>query len=60
MVEQVFAVKGIGKLLFEAISNRDFSTCKRESRCTAHFFVVIISLIVDLIAKKIDPRMAKV
>ena len=24
------------------------------------FFVVIISLIVDLIAKKIDPRMAKV
>ena len=59
VVEQVFAVKGIGKLLFEAISNRDFPLVEGITLYCA-FFVVIISLIVDLIAKKIDPRMAKV
>lgn len=59
VVEQVFAVKGIGKLLFEAISNRDFPLVEGITLYCA-FFVVLISLIVDLIAKKLDPRMAKV
>lgn len=58
VVEQVFAVKGIGKLLFEAISNRDFPLVEGITLYCA-FFVVIISFTVDLIAKKLDPRMAK-
>ena len=56
VVEQVFAIKGIGKLLFEAISNRDFPLVEGITMYCA-IFVVLISLIVDLLAIKLDPRM---
>lgn len=56
VVEKVFAVKGMGKLLFDAISNRDFPLVQAVALYCA-VFVVIISLITDMIAHRADPRM---
>ena len=58
VVEQVFAVRGVGKLLFEAISNRDFPLVQAIALYCA-VFVVVISLVSELIAHKADPRMNK-
>ncbi|MBR0479014.1 MAG: ABC transporter permease, partial [Solobacterium sp.] len=58
VVEQVFAVRGVGKLLFEAISNRDFPLVQAIALYCA-VFVVVISLVTELIAHKADPRMNK-
>ena len=55
VVEQVFAVRGMGKLLFEAISNRDFPLVQGITLYSA-FFVVIISFVFDLMVHKLDPR----
>ena len=55
VVEQVFAVRGIGHLLFEAISNRDFPLVQAVALYCA-LFVVIISFLADLIAHRADPR----
>ena len=55
VVEQVFEVRGIGHLLFEAISNRDFPLVQAVALYCA-VFVVIISFLADLIAHRADPR----
>jgi len=55
VVEQVFDVRGIGSLLFEAISNRDFPLVQAVALYCA-VFVVVISLLSDLIARWADPR----
>ena len=56
IIERVFAVRGMGKLLFDAISNRDFPLVQAVTLYCA-VFVVLISLITELIAAKADPRM---
>jgi peptide/nickel transport system permease protein len=58
VVEQVFAVKGMGMLLFEAISNRDFPLVQGIALYCA-IFVVLISFLVEVISHRIDPRMKK-
>ena len=55
VVERVFAVRGIGDLLFEAISNRDFPLVQAVALYCA-VFVVVISFLADLIAHWADPR----
>ena len=55
VVEQVFAVRGVGSLLFEAVSNRDFPLVQAVALYCA-VFVVIISFLADLIAHRVDPR----
>ena len=55
VVEQVFEVRGIGHLLFEAISNRDFPLVQAVALYCA-VFVVVVSFLADLIAHKADPR----
>ncbi len=54
VVEQVFGIRGVGKLLFEAISNRDFPLVQAIALYCA-VFVVIISFLTDLIAHWADP-----
>ena len=58
IVEQVFAVRGVGKLLFEAISNRDFPLVQAVTLYIA-VLVVVISFVTDLIARIVDPRTIK-
>lgn len=55
VIEQVFAVRGIGALLFEAISNRDFPLVQAIALYCA-VFVVLISFVIELIAHAVDPR----
>ena len=55
VVEQVFGLRGIGKLLFEAISNRDFPLVQAIALYLA-VFVVLISFLTDLIVHRVDPR----
>ena len=56
VIEKVFAVRGVGKLLFDAISNRDFPLVQAVALYCA-VFVVIISLMSEIISHLIDPRM---
>jgi peptide/nickel transport system permease protein len=58
VVEQVFAVKGMGMLLFEAISSRDFPLVQGIALYCA-FFVVVISFLVEVISHRVDPRIRK-
>ena len=55
VVETVFAWPGIGQLMYQAISNRDYSLVQGLVLLSAFFFA-IINLIVDLINSFIDPR----
>ena len=55
VVEKVFSLRGMGKLLFEAIGNRDFPLVQAVALYCA-LFVVLISFLTDLAARLIDPR----
>ncbi|GGF99414.1 ABC transporter permease [Paenibacillus albidus] len=55
VVEQVFGIKGIGSLLFTAISNRDFPVIQGIALYCA-ISVVIISLLIEMISWWLDPR----
>ncbi|EGB19286.1 hypothetical protein HMPREF9475_01687 [[Clostridium] symbiosum WAL-14673] len=55
IVEQVFSVPGIGRLLISSISNRDYPVVQAiVLYITA--VVVIINFIVDVLYQFLDPR----
>jgi ABC-type dipeptide/oligopeptide/nickel transport systems, permease components len=55
VVEQVFGIKGIGSLLFTAISNRDFPVIQGVALYCA-IAVVIISFLIEIASRALDPR----
>ncbi|MDR1700616.1 MAG: ABC transporter permease [Lachnoclostridium sp.] len=55
VIEQVFNVPGIGRLLVTAISNRDFPVVQGTVLLLAGF-VVIANSAVDLMYRRLDPR----
>ncbi|MBR2950183.1 MAG: ABC transporter permease [Lachnospiraceae bacterium] len=55
IVEQVFNVPGIGRILLTSISNRDYPVVMVIIVCVS-FLVILINFLVDLLYKKIDPR----
>ena len=55
IVENVFALNGVGGLLLQAIENRDFPLVQGITLVLA-IVVVIVNLITDLIAARLDPR----
>lgn len=55
IIEQVFSVPGIGRLLVTAITNRDFPVVQAVIIIITAF-VVIINFIVDITYQFIDPR----
>jgi peptide/nickel transport system permease protein len=55
ITETIFAIPGFGRLIVEAIYQRDFVTVQ-GAVLVAALLVVIINLIVDLIYALIDPR----
>lgn len=56
IVEQVFSIPGIGRVLLTSISNRDYPVVMAVIVCVAAF-VVAVNLLVDLLYLWIDPRM---
>lgn len=55
IIEQVFSVPGLGRILLTSISGRDYPVIEAIILLLA-FFVVLSNLIVDLLYHKFDPR----
>jgi len=55
VIEKVFAINGMGALLFSSISTRDFPVVQGITLVSA-LGVVIISLVTDLLVSTLDPR----
>ncbi|MBR5732305.1 MAG: ABC transporter permease, partial [Lachnospiraceae bacterium] len=55
MIEQVFNLPGMGRLLVNSIANRDFNVVQAIVLYIAAS-VLLVNLIVDIIYKVIDPR----
>jgi peptide/nickel transport system permease protein len=55
IIEQIFALPGMGRLLFTAISDRDYPVVQGAVLVIAVLFV-LINLLVDLLYRLIDPR----
>lgn len=57
IVEQIFALPGLGRLTVNAISQREYALVQGVTLFIALNFV-IINLLVDLVYSAIDPRIA--
>jgi ABC-type dipeptide/oligopeptide/nickel transport system permease component len=55
IIEQVFAIPGIGRLLLASIGGRDFPVVQAIVVILA-FWVVIVNFIADILSQYIDPR----
>jgi peptide/nickel transport system permease protein len=55
IIEQIFALPGLGRLLFTSITNRDYPLVQSSVLVIAAGFV-LVNLIVDLAYRAIDPR----
>jgi peptide/nickel transport system permease protein len=55
IIEQIFALPGLGRLLFTSISNRDYPVVQATVLLIATMFV-LVNLAVDLLYRVIDPR----
>lgn len=56
VVEQVFAIPGLGRLLVASISNRDYPVVQAIVVILA-FWVVLAGTVADLINQRLDPRL---
>lgn len=56
IIEQVFSIPGLGRLLLSAISNRDYPVAQAVVVILA-FWVVFCNLMGDLLCRRIDPRL---
>ena len=56
VVEQVFSIPGLGRLLLASISNRDYPVVQAIVVILA-FWVVLVNLLADLVNQRIDPRL---
>ena len=57
VVEQVFGVPGLGRVLISSINNRDYPVVQGCVLFIA-FIYVLVNLIVDLLYAYIDPRIS--
>ncbi|AZI57536.1 ABC transporter permease [Nakamurella antarctica] len=55
IVEKVFAINGLGALMFEAIGNRDFPVVQGIALFSA-VVVVAVTLVTDFAVHRLDPR----
>ena len=56
IIEQIFGLPGVGRYIYDAISNRDYPVVQGVTLVIAAIFV-LISLIVDLLYAFLDPRL---
>lgn len=57
IIEQVFSIPGLGRILLTSISNRDYPVVEAIILCIA-FIVVAINFVVDIVYQLIDPRIS--
>ena len=56
VVEQVFNIPGLGRILLVSIANRDYPVVEALILLIA-FVVVFMNFVVDLVNSKVDPRL---
>lgn len=56
IIEQVFNIPGLGRILITSISNRDFPVVEAIVLCIATL-VIVVNFLVDILYHVIDPRM---
>ena len=57
LIENVFAIPGVGRLLVDSVSTRDYPVVQGTTLVLA-FFVVLINLLTDVVHAALDPRVA--
>ena len=57
IIEQVFSIPGLGRILLISISNRDYPVVMAIIVCIC-LLVLIVNMIVDLVYGLIDPRIS--
>lgn len=57
IIEQVFSIPGLGRILLTSISNRDYPVVMAVIVCIA-VMVLLVNMIVDLVYGLIDPRIS--
>lgn len=57
IIEQVFTIPGLGSMLIQSISNRDYPVVQAIIVLVAGL-VVVVNFVVDLLYTKIDPRVS--
>ena len=55
VIEKIFALPGLGALMFDGISNRDFAVVQGVTLVFA-IIVVLINLVSDIVYSLLDPR----
>jgi ABC-type dipeptide/oligopeptide/nickel transport system permease component len=55
VIEQVFNIPGIGRMLLSSINNRDYPVVEAIIMGIA-ILVMVVNLIVDIIYRLVDPR----
>ncbi|MEZ7173674.1 ABC transporter permease [Sporosarcina sp. OR05] len=58
IIENVFALPGLGNLLIQSITSRDFPLIQALVSYIA-IFVIVINIVIDLLYRIIDPRIKK-
>ena len=58
VIENVFTLPGLGRLVFQAIANRDLNVV-RDCVMLLAAMVVLVNFVVDLLTAAIDPRIAE-
>ena len=56
MVEQAFAIPGLGRMLVASIGSRDYPVVQAIIVILA-FWVVLVNLLGDLLNQRLDPRL---
>ncbi len=56
LTEQVFTIPGFGKLIVDAVFNRDYGVVQGVVLCTAIGFI-IMNLVADLLYILVNPRL---
>ena len=56
IIEQVFAIPGLGRLLLTSISNRDFPVVQAIVVILA-LWVVLVNCVADIVNQRLDPRL---
>ena len=58
IMEQVFSIPGIGRILITSISNRDYPVVEAIIILLA-FIVIVVNLLSDILCRAIDPRIRR-
>jgi peptide/nickel transport system permease protein len=58
IIEQIFGLPGLGRYIYDAISNRDYPVVQGVTLVLATIFV-IVSMLVDILYAVVDPRLRR-